>query len=325
MNRLFLYATISFMYKEILKKIITSKKQLEEFLGESVSASSSSFCMKLPLRLAKKIQSPHETCPIMRQFVPLNEELIAQPEELIDPVADAAFQKTPRLLHKYHGRVLLITTGACAMHCRYCFRQNFDYPFKNGFEPEIEYIKIDPSIHEVILSGGDPLSLETSKLHALFAQINQIDHIHTIRIHTRFIIGVPERIDEAFLELMSQSKKQIIFVIHCNHAIEIDSDVTLAAQKIQNLGIPILVQTVLLKHVNDHVETLKELSLTCIKHGWIPYYLFHLDKVTGSKHHEVSIEKGKRLIKQLRSQLPGYAVWRYAVEIPHEPNKTILL
>lgn len=313
------------MYKAILRKTLTSIHQLEQFLGEKIPHTCSTFCMKLPIRLAKKIQPPLNQCPIMQQFVPTHAESITSKDEDTDPVQDQKFQKTPRLLHKYHGRVLLVTTGACAMHCRYCFRQNFPYPQVNDFSQEIAYIKNDPSIHEVILSGGDPLSLETASLHRLFAQLETIDHIVTIRIHTRFIIGVPERIDNALLELFRHCKKSLVVAIHCNHAVEIDNDVVHYVNKLQQLGIPILVQTVLLNRVNDTVDALKTLAMACIKHQWIPYYLFHLDRVTGSHHHEVSITKGKALITNLRKLLPGYAVWRYAVEIPHESSKTIIL
>jgi KamA family protein len=210
------------------------------------------------------------------------------------------------------------------MHCRYCFRQAFPYAAKTQYEEELALIAKDTSLHELILSGGDPLSLTDRDLKALLTSLDQMPHIQLIRFHTRFPIGIPERIDETFLSMLEECKTQIIFLIHTNHARELDADVLSALKKVQHCRIPILTQTVLLKGVNDSFEVLKELFLTCATAGIIPYYLHGLDQVEGTAHFEVDHETGRGLIHALRSHLPGYAVPRYVQEIPGKTEKTLL-
>ena len=283
------------------------------------------FPFLLPKRIAEKIPKNNLTHPLAKQFLPLKDELIHNPGFVSDPTCDASFRKEAKILHKYEGRLLLITTGACAMHCRYCFRQNFSYPEKSTlFSKEIDYIKNDPSIHEVILSGGDPLSLSDAALENLLISLSLIPHLKIIRFHTRFPIGIPERISVSFLKILKKTPKQIVFVVHANHLAEFDHDIFYALKTVQQLGIPILLQTVLLKGVNDDLETLKALFLELASNGIIPYYLHHLDPVQGTSHFELPKETGLTLIDSLRKCLPGYAVPRYAQEIPHAPYKTLL-
>ncbi|MES2345235.1 MAG: KamA family radical SAM protein [Chlamydiota bacterium] len=283
------------------------------------------FPLNLPLRLARKIAKNTLNDPILRQFLPLKEEAIKTPGFMIDPVADATFRKANKLLVKYKERALLATTSACAMNCRFCFRQNFDYATDTkGFEEELSLIAEDPSLSEIILSGGDPLSLSNDVLKALINDLSAIPHIKLLRFHSRFPIGIPERIDTEFLDILKNTRLQPIFILHSNHPQELDDDIFTALNKLQILNIPILNQTVLLKGVNDDVETLKELMLKLVCHGIIPYYLHQLDKVQGTAHFEVPQEKGKSLVQSLRECLPGYAIPRYVREIPGHPNKTLL-
>ncbi len=277
-------------------------------------------------RLAEKIPKNCLDHPMARQFIPLKSEKWESPDFVDDPLCEqSGIRLTPSLLHKYDGRALLVTTGACAMHCRYCFRQYFSYECDNKhFIQEIAYIRNTPSIHEVILSGGDPLSLSDELLDNLLTQLDQIDHLRVIRFHSRFPIGIPERIEEKLLSILKQLKKQIVFVIHINCAYEYDDQVTTALRKLTALSIPVLTQSVLLKGVNDTVNALKALSLASISRGIIPYYLHKLDKVRGTTHFEVEEEKGIHLIEELRKLVPGYAVPTFVAEYPKEKSKTPL-
>lgn len=280
------------------------------------------FVLNLPRRLAGKMAKNSLEDPLFRQFVPLiDEKRIVQGFNL-DPVGDSSARCSQKLLRKYNWRVLLVTTSACAMHCRYCFRQNFDYAVQPGFEQELEEIQADISISEVILSGGDPLSLSDQTLAALLDKLSSIDHVKIIRFHTRFPIGIPERINESFLNILSSLRPKVVFVLHCNHPNELDSDVIGAMTKLQKLGIPILNQSVLLKGVNDDLDTLTVLSEALISSGIMPYYLHQLDRVQGTAHFEVEEKKGLELIQALTERLPGYAVPRYVQEIAGEKSKS---
>lgn len=281
------------------------------------------FALNVPMRLAQKMAKRSLDCPIFKQFLPTVQELANAVNFIDDPVQDAQFRCTSKLLQKYEGRVLLVCTSACAMHCRYCFRQNYDYEVgRKGFEQEIAMIKADTSLHEVILSGGDPLSLSNRVLKELIDQLNAIPHIRRIRFHTRFPIGIPERIDQEFIDIMEHSRSQVWFVIHSNHPDELDEDVLTQLEILRKKGVVVLNQAVLLQGVNDNMETLYELCRKLSDHGIIPYYLHQLDRVNGAGHFEVGESFGKQLIEQLNARLPGYAVPKYVREIAGKKNKT---
>ncbi len=281
------------------------------------------FPLNLPRRLAAKIQKNTINDPIFRQFIALKEETSITKNFCSSPTEDEQFSKTPQLLQKYKGRVLLLVTSACAMHCRFCFRQNYPYDSSDkSYDKELAIIAKDPSILEIILSGGDPLSLSDAALQNLMTKIEAISHIKIVRFHTRFPIGIPERITENFLQIFRNSRLQFIFILHVNHPLELDEDVTASIKKIQILGIPTLTHTVLLKGVNDNLDTLLKLNTQLISHGILPYYLNQLDKIQGSAHFEVSKRKGKELCRLLRENLPGYAIPLYIEEIPFKGHKT---
>ncbi len=295
----------------------------EEFRGKILTRPR--FALNLPQRLAAKIGKNTLDDPILRQFVPLSEELIPTFGFVHDPVQDQTFKKTEKILHKYEGRALLIATGACAMHCRYCFRQNFPYETEDkNFAAEISYIKNKEDVSEIVLSGGDPLSLSDAALAALLSALDGIAHLKRIRFHTRFPIGIPERIDPSFLNVLAASSKQIFFVIHANHPRELDQDVLLALKQIQRLGVPTLNQSVLLKGVNDDEETLLTLSETLIDSGIIPYYLHSLDPIQGAGHFALPQERGPQLIRYIQTHLSGYGVPRFVREEPGCPSKTFI-
>lgn len=310
-------------WREIQKTNFSRLSDLASYLEVELDPASR-FPLNLPRRLAEKMPKRTLEDPLTRQFVPVPDEKKNPLGFSKDPVQDTSFCKSDKLLQKYRGRALLLTTSACAMHCRYCFRQNYPYAPKTPFEEELKLIEDDPTLHEVILSGGDPLSLSDRDLGALLKKLDAIEHIQLIRFHTRFPIGIPERIDESFLSLLSHCRSQVIFVIHANHARELDSDVTSALKSVQKLGIPVLAQTVLLKGVNDSTAALKELFLKCVENGIVPYYLHQLDRVEGAAHFEVDPKVGKTLLKELRAKLPGYAIPRFVQEIPGKQGKTLI-
>ncbi len=283
------------------------------------------FPLNLPRRLAEKIEKNNLDDPILRQFVPLRDEMVVQNDFCSDPVGDGPAQKTGKLLQKYVGRALLLCSSSCAMHCRFCFRQKFPYETEQKlFVPELDAIAQDCTMEEIILSGGDPLSLSDQVLGDLLQDLSSITHVQRIRFHTRFPIGIPERIDTSFLDILARTKTQIIFTVHVNHPRELDEEVIEGLKKVQKLGIPVLNSAVLLKGVNDNLLTLKTLLETLINVGIIPYYLNQLDQVQGSAHFKVEEETGLQLIEQLRTCLPGYAIPRYIREIAGQPSKTLI-
>ena len=283
------------------------------------------FPLNIPLRLAKKIQKNDLNDPILKQFLPSKLESIEVQGFTSNPVKDDTFKIEKKLLQKYQGRALLVCTSACAMNCRFCFRKDFDYETDEKiFANEIAAIREDDTLSEIILSGGDPLSLSNQDLKNLIQNLSGIPHVKRLRFHTRFPIGIPERIDEAFLEILQNTSLQVFFVIHTNISSELDDEVLIALRKIQKLGIPVLSQTVLLQGINDHEETLQALFQRMIDNGIIPYYLHQLDRAKGTAHFEVSDERGKELIRYLQRKLPGYGVPRYAKEIAGEPCKQVL-
>lgn len=317
------------LWRQIQRETFTDWKKLVDFLQLDLDSpkarllTHSSFPLNLPLRLAQKIQKNCWNDPVLIQFLPTTEEEKESPLFVLDPVEDEAFRKTPKLLHKYQARALLLSTSACAMNCRFCFRRNFAYETtEKKFEKELQEIRLDTSLSEILLSGGDPLSLGHTQLESILKELEQIPHVKRIRFHTRFPLGIPERIDADFLKLLGGCEKQIIFVIHCNHAHEFDDTILESLRQIQRLGVIVISQSVLLKGVNDTVEALEELFLLLINNGILPYYLHQLDRVQGAIHFEVPETTGKELIAELQKRLPGYAVPKYVKEEAHKPHKT---
>jgi len=318
------------LWRQIQKNNFTRIAPLLDFLELADSLRTKvlerpKFTLNLPQRLASKIAKNTLDDPILKQFVPLEEELVSAPGFVSDPVNDQSFQKTKKILHKYEGRALIVATSACAMHCRFCFRQNFPYETEEkSFDEEIAYLKNNPSVAEIILSGGDPLSLSDVVLGNLFSALESIKHIKRIRFHTRFPIGIPERIDNSFLNVLASSSKQIFFIVHANHPLEIDRDVAGSLKKIQRLGIPVLNQSTLLKGVNDDEETLLGLSEALVDAGVIPYYLHSLDKVEGTGHFAMPETRGPELIRYVQTHLSGFGVPRLVREEPGKPSKTFI-
>ena len=293
-------------------------------LGFSAAAARD-FPLLVPRGYAARMRRGDPLDPLLRQALPIRAERALTPGFSADPVGDALAQRAPGLLHKYAGRALLVTTGACAIHCRYCFRRHFAYDdlptAVEAWGPALAEIAADRSLEEVILSGGDPLTISDVRLAALAAQLAAIDHVRRLRIHTRLPIVLPERVDETLLDWLGGTRLTPIVVVHANHPAEIDDEVAAALARLAAAGVLLLNQSVLLAGVNDNVETLAELSRRLIEARTTPYYLHQLDRVAGAGHFEVPIERGRELVEQLRARIPGYLVPRYVQEFAGEPCK----
>lgn len=281
-------------------------------------AAAENFPLRVPLSFAACMEKGNPHDPLLRQVLPINAELVAYPGFSHDPVGDLAAATQTGVLHKYHGRVLFINTGSCAINCRYCFRRNFPYAdlqlSKQKENAAILSIQDDVSISEVILSGGDPLLLSDSRLTRLISQLDSIKHLKRIRIHSRLPIVLPARITDEFINTLRLTSKHIILIMHCNHANEINDRVIAACNSLKNTGITLFNQSVLLKGVNDNAEVLCELSEQLFSIGIIPYYLHLLDKATGTGHFEVPEVEALALIRQVQATLPGYLVPKLVTE-----------
>lgn len=291
-------------------------------------AAAKDFPLRVPLSFAACMEKGNPNDPLLRQVLPVKDELLFFPGFSDDPVGDLAASPQTGVLHKYQGRVLLINTGSCAINCRYCFRRNFPYSdLLLGKEDEnaaIAYLLTNTSIKEVILSGGDPLLLSDDRLAQLFEKLNGIPHLKRIRIHSRLPIVLPDRISAQLINTLSHSPKQIIIVVHCNHANELCERVIIACNKLKKNGIALFNQSVLLKGVNDNSSTLAELSEQLFALGIIPYYLHLLDKANGTGHFEVSESEALILMEQLQSSLPGYLIPKLVKEQAGAASKLVL-
>ena len=247
------------------------------------------------------------------------------PGFISDPVGDMTAVAEAGVIHKYQGRALLITTGACAINCRYCFRRNFPYsdvqltPHRQ--KQALNYIAQHRDITEVILSGGDPLLLNDQKIESLLQQLQQISHLKRIRIHSRLPVVLPARITQQLLTCLANSSKQIILVIHSNHVNELSDPVAKACDQLRINNVTLLNQSVLLKGINDSAEQLCKLSERLFSLGILPYYLHLLDKATGTGHFEVKQEDAIQLMQQVKSHLPGYLVPKLVKEVAGESHK----
>ncbi len=266
--------------------------------------------------------------PLLRQVLPGAEETVEVPGFSADPVGDAAAAWQAGVLQKYAGRVLLVTTGACAVHCRYCFRRHFPYQeLPRGdaaWEDALATIAADTSISEVILSGGDPLMLVDQRLRWLLERIAAVPHVARLRVHTRLPIVIPTRVTEELLAAFSALRLPTTVVLHANHAQELNDQVARSVDCLRGAGVLLLNQAVLLRGVNDSVVAQQTLSERLLAVGVLPYYLHQLDRVTGAAHFEVPVVEGKQIVAALRERLPGYLVPTYVQEVPGEPSKTVL-
>jgi EF-P beta-lysylation protein EpmB len=286
------------------------------------------FPLRVPRGFAMRMRHADPADPLLRQVLPLDDEDRIVPGFDLDAVGDAAANAGTGILHKYKGRALLVATGSCAVHCRYCFRRHFPYAEQtaatNHWQAAIDFLRADPSISELLLSGGDPLSLATGKLAELTDALRDIPSLRRLRLHTRLPVVLPERIDGALLDWLRGLPWPVAIVIHANHANEIDEGVLQALRRLRETGALLLNQSVLLRGVNDDAGTLAELSTRLFEAGVLPYYLHQLDRVAGVAHFEVDDQRARSLHSELQSMLPGYLVPRLVREVAGAPGKTPL-
>jgi EF-P beta-lysylation protein EpmB len=302
---------------------------LPEDLRETAHRAATRFPLMVTESFLRRITpgDPHD--PLLQQVLPLDAEFDEVDGFTVDAVGDEAARRAPGLLHKYAGRALLIATGSCAVHCRYCFRRHYPY----GDEPRrldewdaaLDVINADESLSEVILSGGDPLMLTDTRLEQLVSRIANVPHVRRLRIHSRLPVVLPNRVTDRLIDLLTDHDSLTpIMVVHANHPAEVVDDCADALRLLVTSGITTLNQAVLLRGVNDDADALTQLSERLINRGVMPYYMHQLDRVQGTAHFEVSDERAIALIQELRSRLPGYAIPRLVREVPGELGKSAL-
>jgi EF-P beta-lysylation protein EpmB len=314
-----------------LAEAIRDPDQLIERLGLSdtlraaARQAAARFPVMVPESYLRRMRHGDPADPLLRQVLPVGEELIDVPGFVDDPVGDAAARTVPGLLHKYRGRALLIATGSCAVHCRYCFRREYPYGQEprrlEDWGPAFEAVAADESLHEVILSGGDPLMLTDARLAEMIARLAAIPHLRRLRVHSRLPIVLPDRVTSELIDVLRGSRLTPIMVVHANHPAEIADDCREALVTLVQSGITALNQAVLLRGINDDADVLTELCERLIDVGVLPYYLHQLDRVRGAGHFEADVDHGTELIEQLRERLPGYALPRYVREVAGEDAK----
>lgn len=299
--------------------------ELPRALEPAARAAAARFALRVPHSYLARMEKGNPHDPLLRQVLPLDEELRPQPGFVTDPVGDLFAMAGGGVLHKYRGRALLITTGACAVHCRYCFRRHFPYSEARATDhwaTALDYLRAERSVHEVILSGGDPLSLSDARLQELMGALAAIPHLRRLRIHTRQPIVLPERVDAGLLHTLRTCPLPLVVVLHCNHPNEIDPAVHDALGALRASVDALLNQSVLLRGVNDDAATLATLSEALFDAGALPYYLHLLDPVAGAAHFAVAEDRARALLGALRARLPGYLVPQLVREQPGAPSKT---
>jgi len=283
------------------------------------------FPLRVPRGYLTRICRGDPADPLLRQVLPLAAEQEQAPGFGTDPVGDLEAAAAPGVLHKYQGRILLTTTGACAIHCRYCFRRHFPYaeenPGREDWQGALDYLQAHPEVEELILSGGDPLMLDTPQLQRLTQRLRTLPQLKRLRLHSRLPIVLPERIDSQLLDWLRQLPWQVVLVVHCNHANEIDTEVRAALSQLYQAGVTLLNQSVLLRGINDDSDTLLRLHEALFGQRVLPYYLHLLDRVAGAAHFEVEEAVARRLVQELREKSPGYLVPKLVREYEGDPHK----
>jgi EF-P beta-lysylation protein EpmB len=322
------------LWQEAMSDLLTDPEellsllQLDPSLLEAARAAASLFPLRVPRGFVARMKKGDPDDPLLRQVLPLGAELVVVDDFSRDPLREAVVNPVPGLLHKYPSRVLVTLTSACAVHCRYCFRRYFPYednnPGRVGWGQIIDYIQSDERINEVILSGGDPLSVSDNLLRQFTDKLAQVPHVNRLRIHTRLPIVLPERITDEFMQWSQDLPMRLVIVVHVNHAQEISADVAAVLNRLRAAGITLLNQSVLLKGVNDDTKALAALSEALFACGVLPYYLHVLDKVEGAAHFDIPLNAARHIHAELATVLPGYLLPRLVCETPGAMSKTLL-
>lgn len=293
---------------------------------EGARTGAEGFKLFVPEPYLAKIRPGDPRDPLLLQVLPQAAEAVAVAGFVADPLGEAAATRAPGLIRKYQGRALLVTTGVCAIHCRYCFRRHFPYEEvpagDRGWEEALETLRSDPTVDEAILSGGDPWAMAPERFAALFRELDRMPQLGRIRIHTRLPVVIPSRVDDALVGLLRRARARVVVVIHANHARELGPAEREALARLAGAGCLLLNQSVLLRGVNDRVEDLAALSLALVDAGVVPYYLHMLDPVAGAAHFDVPEAEARELVRGLMAGLPGYAVPRLVREVPGAESKT---
>jgi EF-P beta-lysylation protein EpmB len=320
-------------WRQSLRNAITDAHELLEALdlgalADRLPARDAGFALRVPRGFVARMRLGDPRDPLLLQVLPQLAECEDTPGFTDDAVGDLAARTAHGMLHKYEGRALLIAAGSCAVNCRYCFRRHFPYSEEiaaaNGWREALAHVRADSSIHEVILSGGDPLVLSDAKLQELSQGLEAIPHVRTLRIHTRIPVVLPERINASFCEWLAAIPLRRVVVLHANHPDELDDSVRAACARLREAGATLLNQSVLLRGINDDADTLAALSERLFDCGALPYYLHQLDRVRGAAHFEVADDRARELVESLRKRLPGYLLPRLVREVPGRPGKTPL-
>jgi EF-P beta-lysylation protein EpmB len=318
-------------WRQALKDAVRDLDELGRLLGlpaaelARIGDPASGFPMLIPRGFVARMEPGNPRDPLLLQVLPQAAERSPAPGFVPDPLRETALAASG-VLRKYAARALLISTAACPVHCRYCFRREFPYEdqlaSRGAWREALGALALQPGLREVILSGGDPLSLSNRRIAQLLDGIAELEQVDCVRIHTRFPVMVPERVDGELEALLEATPLKVVTVVHCNHANELDSQVAGALDRLHASVDLLLNQAVLLRGVNDTVAALENLSRRLFECQVLPYYLHMLDPVVGTAHFEVPLDTAQRLMDGLRSRLPGYLVPRLVREIPGEASKT---
>ncbi|WP_243049776.1 EF-P beta-lysylation protein EpmB [Dyella sp. RRB7] len=317
-------------WRQLWREAITDANALLAMLGlehlaSRLPADDAGFALRVPRGFVSRMRPGDARDPLLLQVLPQLAELDQVPGFSTDAVGDMAARSAQGVLHKYDGRALLIASGSCAINCRYCFRRHFPYGDEMAaagqWRKALEHVRQDTSIRELILSGGDPLSLATAKLEELTQGLAELPHVIRLRIHTRLPVVLPERIDTAFQRWLADLPLQKVVVLHANHANEFDPGVDAACARLRDAGATLLNQSVLLAGINDDAEILAALSERLFAAGVLPYYLHQLDRVQGAAHFEVDDTRALALLEALRQRLPGFLVPKLVREVGGEASK----
>ena len=308
---------------ELLDSLDLDKKALSTSQQAAID-----FPLRVPRPFIARMQPNNPNDPLLLQVLPVKAELTIIEGYSQDPLDEATHNPIAGIVHKYANRLLLVISPACAINCRYCFRRHFPYEenrqSKEQWQSALDYIRSDKEINEVIYSGGDPLAANDHFLAWLTEQIANIAHIKRLRIHTRLPVVIPSRIDQTFLSWATATRLKPIVVLHINHSNEIDSDVAASIKRLQDCGIKVLNQSVLLRGINDSADCLAELSEKLFDCDVMPYYLHLFDPVAGASHFDIEERRAKKIYADLQAILPGFLVPKLVREIPNKPSKTTI-
>ena len=315
-------------WQDELRQAFRSSRALLNFLGTQADniCNDPDFAVLVPESFARRMVAGDAQDPLLRQVLATQAEKATDPTFGTDPLAEQHLANDSALIQKYAHRALLITTAGCAINCRYCFRRHFPYTEHRDrdFQASLEQIAADTSLHEIILSGGDPLILSDAALLKLLQRLDAVPHVKRLRLHTRLPVVLPNRVTQGLVAGLHELNKPTTIVLHINHPQELNQETAKAFANLQDSGAQLLNQSVLLKGINDSLPVQTALAEALFEQGVLPYYLHLADRVQGTQHFFVDTPQAKALHQQMQATLPGYLVPRLAQEVPAQPNKVLL-